>query len=76
MRALGEAVDHFYADTSYAGSDIDIRREEYLLRQYVSEIANMLELRTKVKDGAAKFDKLAGAYVTKHSPPVKEEKPL
>jgi hypothetical protein len=76
VRALGDAVDHFYADTSYAGSDIDIRREEYLLRQYVSEIANMLELRTRVKDSAAKFDKLAGAYVTKHSPPVKEEKPL
>jgi hypothetical protein len=75
VRSLGEAVDHFYADTSY-GSDIDIRREEYLLRQYVGEIANMLELRTRVKDSAARFDKLAGAYVTKHSPPVKEEKPL
>lgn len=76
VRALGEAVDHFYADTSYAGSDIDIRREKYLLRQYVGEMANMLELRTKVKDSAARLDKLAGAYVTKHSPPVKEEKPL
>jgi hypothetical protein len=76
VRALGEAVDHFYADTSYAGSDIDIRREKYLLRQYVSEMTNMLELRTKVKETAAKLDKSAGAYITKHGPPVKEEKPL
>lgn len=76
VRALGEAVDHFYADTSYAGSDIDIRREKYLLRQYVSEMANMLELRAKVKEAAARLDKSAGAYITKHSPPAKEEKPL
>jgi len=76
VRALGEAVDHFYADTSYAGSDINVVREKYLLDQYVSELTNMLELRTRVKDTAAKLDKVAGAYVTKNSPPVKEEKPL
>lgn len=76
VRALGDSVDHFYADTSYTGSHIDKTREQYLLTQYRSELENMRELRTKVKDTAAKLDKLAGAYITKHSPPVKEEKPL
>jgi hypothetical protein len=76
VRALGEAVGHFYADTSYAGSDINVTRERYLLNQYVSELNNMMELRARVKDTAAKLDKLAGAHITKHSPPVKEEKPL
>jgi hypothetical protein len=76
VRALGESVDHFYTDTSYAGSHIDVTRERYLLNQYCSELENMRELRTRVKDTAAKLDKLAGAYVTKHSPPVREEKPL
>lgn len=76
VRALGEAVDRFYADTSYAGSHIDVTREKYLLNQYINEMTNIMDLRGRVKDTAAKLDKLAGAYVTKHSPPVKEEKPL
>jgi hypothetical protein len=76
VHALGESVDHFYDDTSYAGSHIDKTREHYLLTQYGSELENMRELRNKVKDTAAKLDKLAGAYITKHSPPEKAEKPL
>ncbi|NML04781.1 hypothetical protein [Sphingomonas sp. G-3-2-10] len=68
VRALGEAIDHLYADTSYAGSDIDVRRETYLLRQYGVEAEHILALRAKVKESAGKLDKLAGAYIVKHTP--------
>lgn len=68
VRALGEAIDHLYADTSYAGSEIDIRRETYLLRQYGVEAEHILALRTKVKETSGKLEKLAGAYVVKHTP--------
>lgn len=76
VRALAQSVDHFYDDTSYAGSHIDRTREQYLLNQYLPEMRNIMALSDRVKDSAAKLDKLAGAYITKHSPPVKEEKPL
>ncbi|MDF7774098.1 hypothetical protein P1X14_02465 [Sphingomonas sp. AOB5] len=68
VRSLSEAIDHFYADTSYAGSDIDTQRETYLLRQYRAELEHLLELRAKVKESAGKLDKLAGGYITKHTP--------
>lgn len=68
VRGLHEAVDNYYRDTSYAGEEIGIRRENYLLRQYATELAHLLELRAKVKDTAAKVDKLAGAYIARHKP--------
>ena len=42
----------------------------------MNEMTNIMDLRGRVKDTAAKLDKVAGAYVTKHSPPEKAEKPL